>query len=154
MSKVIFNFDEIDPEQLTLYSSKDNHSAYITMHYYLYDHKEITDEILSWLLNPPPPNVPWKIREIDEMKTRILADEKAYIESHEFTLHVTRLVKKEFFKLLHSYVYKNEINTNDVIKSISIAIADEIDNVIEIEKIMSLVTFLMLILKNESEYKR
>lgn len=150
MDNFLFNIDEIDPEQLDLYSATQHHDVYITMHYYMYDNKKITNEILSWILNPPPRHVPMEILHIVAVKRRALADEKVYLENYESSLHITRMVQENFYELMDSEVYKNESNISDLITRISEVIANKIDNVIEIEKIASLVTFIILSSRNIS----
>jgi hypothetical protein len=110
--------------------------------------QEITDEMYSYIVNPPP------IYASADKNTekRQKEDYQRYVDKKEESLSLVRLVKKQFYDFLctESEYYKKERasiggNINLLITGVSAAIATKVANV-EIGIVTSFVTCFMIVL--------
>lgn len=138
------NVDDINIDELKL-------GAYgFTMSYVLKGDlfNEVSDEVFSWILNPPP--IYNAIG--DEIKEHAKQRAKEYSEKRSESLKITRLLKKEFYDFLctESEYYKKERSSiggsiNALITGLAATIATKLGNV-EIGIVTSFVTCFIIVL--------
>jgi len=110
--------------------------------------KEITDEIYSWIVNPPPIYMSASEKSSDKAKKA----QKVYLEKRNASLTLVQLMKREFYEFLctDSKYYRKErlalgSNINVLISGLAVAIATKLKGV-EIGIATSFVTSFMIVL--------
>ena len=144
--ETLFDMDQLDPKQLNL------HQGEIDLYHiksYMELFPDISTEIVSWLINPPPI---YAAKETDEMKKRMEAHAKFYFEKRESSISLVERIKKELHDYLctNSKTYKAERakmkgNINTVINSLAGVIATHLGGW-EIGIVTTLVTALLMII--------
>ena len=142
--ETLFDFDQLDPKQLNL------HQGELTMYkinYYVNLYPEMSTEVMSWLINPPPI---YAAKETDSMKKRMEAHAKVYMENKASSIRLVERIKREVYDYLctKSKTYKAERdkmngNINNIITGLSGTIATSLGGV-EFGIVATIVTTILL----------
>ncbi len=110
--------------------------------------KEVTDEIYSWIVNPPAVYMSAANKSDDKAKKA----QKVYLNRRNESLTLVQLMKKEFYEFLctESKYYKKErlqigSNINVVISGLAVAVATKLKG-LEIGIATSFITSFMIVL--------
>ena len=146
--ETLFNFEQLEAKQLNL--NRGEIDLYI-IRYYMELFPEITDEIISWLINPLPI---YASMETEDIKNHMESRTKEYIAKRESSINLVGRIKQELYDYLctNSKTYKKERtkmtgNINVLINGLATAIATNLGG-IEIGIVTTIVTaFLMTVHK-------
>jgi len=141
-----FNVDDISLKELNI---EDFYSLIEFIKTISQSGKPVSDEMFSWLINPPPIYAAIKTDEIEEiMKKHAMKYEK----NKQKSLTITRSLKKEFYDFMctESEYYNKERkliggNINIVITGVAAAIATKMGN-IEIGIVTSFIAAFIIVL--------
>ena len=147
LENLSFNVDDINTKELDLDSGY--YSMSFLMKYWLEKDMEITNSMLSWLINPPPIFASVDTPEFEEYKKKRAIE---YASKEKESIRLVKLVKKEFYDFMctESEYYQKERsalggNINQVITGISVAIATSLGS-IEIGVVTSFVALFVTII--------
>ncbi len=140
------DIDKIDPFELKVETGYYLISEYIKNR--LDENETISDEVFSWIINPP---AIYNSIESDEIKKAKKRDALRFNESKEHSIKIVQLLKKEFYNFMcteSKYYQKERIslggNINLVITGVSSAIATKIGS-LEIGIVTSLVAAFFIV---------
>jgi hypothetical protein len=147
LENLSFNVDDINTKELDLDSGYYSMSFFVES--WLDKGTNITDSMLSWMINPPPIFASVDTPEFEEYKKKRAIE---YALKEKESISVVKSIKKEFYDFMctESEYYQKERsslggNVNLFITGVAAAIATKISSV-EIGVITSFVTTFMIII--------
>jgi len=142
----MFDIDQIDAQKLNL--SIEYYGVIDNVKRLLSDGQEVSNEVLSWVINHPPI---YAAQESDELKKIMEEHAVRYADKKEKSIKFVQLLKNEFYDFLctESDYYKKERtsiggNINILITSVATAIATKLGG-LEIGIVTSFITLFFII---------